>query len=93
MLSNFLVNADQAIIDLPEGLEFSEAEFSRRGVDLVLKGDAVTGLSIYVRRFFEVAEYPILKTANGEVLPGAIAAQLATLSQRAVAALMTARRA
>lgn len=93
MLSNFLFNANQAVIELPQGLEFSEIGFSRRGGDLVLGGAAGTGTNVYVRRFFEVAKYPMLKSADGEMLPGAIAAQLTMLSERAVAALMFARRA
>ncbi len=93
MLSNFLFNANQAVIELPEGLVFSEAGFSRRGDDLVLEGGAEAALKIYLRRFFEVAEHPMLKSADGEILPGPVAAQLAMLSERAVAALMLSRRA
>ncbi len=59
----------------------------------MLEGGVEAGVKIYVRRFFEVAEYPTLKSADGEILPGAVAAQLAMLSERVVAALMFARRA
>ncbi len=74
------------VVELPAGLNFPQARFERRNVNLIIEN--VECGRVFVRNFFDHKVLPLLRTQEGDEMSGSLAAAFVTLSERTLSALI-----